>query len=311
MFIKFLLNLLSRNRLSILIYHRVREQQDPLIPNEVDANSFDWQMKLISKYFNVLPLSEAIPLLLKNRLPNRSICVTFDDGYADNYETALPILQRYGLTATFFVSTGFLNDGRMWNDTVIEFIRQVPNGPLDLGELDLGVYAINSMEDRHNCFQEIIKSIKHLPQHLRQKVVNQLAGLLEVPLPDNLMMTSDQVKGLSDSGMEVGGHTVTHPILSKLDIDQVRLEILEGKKELERIIGEEVATFAYPNGKPELDYLPEHAEIVKELGFVGAVSTLSGVSTMNTDVFQLRRFTPWDKTPVKFLLRLGRNYLVR
>ncbi len=295
--------------LSILIYHRVHKEQDPICPNEADASTFEWHMELISRYFTVLSLDDAIDLLRTNTLPIGSLCITFDDGYADNAEIALPLLKKYGLTATFFVASGYLNGGRMWNDTVIETIRCMPKGLLDLSDIGLGQYHLFSWQDRSECFQAIIDQIKHYPQDKRQLLTEHIAGRAPKPLPDNLMMTNDQVSELSQAGMEIGGHTVSHPILATLNSEQAKSEILGGKESLEEITGTPVRLFAYPNGKPERDYLPEHAELVNELGFMAAVSTQWGVSSSRTDLYQLRRFTPWDNTPGRFMLRLIKNYL--
>lgn len=266
-------------------------------------------MELVSSNFNVLPLTEAVSLLRSSKLPVGSLCITFDDGYADNAEVALPILQRFGLTATFFIATDYLDGGRMWNDTVIEAVRCMPSGPLDLSDLSLGQYQLDSWEDRESCFQSIIARIKHLSQDKRKLLTEQLADRAPKLLPDNLMMTTDQVCELSRAGMEIGGHTVTHPILATLNRGQAKHEILDGKERLEKIIGKQLRLFAYPNGKPGKDYLPGHVELVRELGFEGAVSTQWGVSSSSTDLYQLRRFTPWDNTPARFMLRLVKNYL--
>lgn len=304
-----LLSIGRGSKLSILNYHRVHRERDLINPNEVDAAAFTWQMKLVSNNFNVLPLTDAVSLLRAGKLPARSLCITFDDGYADNAEIALPILQQFGLTATFFVATDYLDGGRMWNDTVIEAIRCMPSGLLDLSELDLGQCQLDSWEERQHCFQSIINKIKHLSQDKRKLLTEQLADRAPTELPDNLMMTAGQVSQLSLAGMEIGGHTASHPILATLNREQAKNEILAGKERLEKIIGKPLRLFAYPNGKPGKDYLPEHVELTRELGFEGAVSTQWGVSCSSTDLYQLCRFTPWDNTPAKFMLRLIKNYL--
>ncbi len=307
-FIKPLVEIFSRGRLSILIYHRVLKQKDELFPGIVDAETFRWQMELVSNYFNVLPLSDAVELMNTNSLPDGALCITFDDGYADNAEVALPILKKLGLSATFFVTTGFLDGGRMWNDTVIEAIRILKSPKLDMSDVGLEIYDVSSVVKKREAIESIITKIKHLPQEKRQDFVDLIEKKANDKLPDNLMMTSEQVRLVHQSGMEIGGHTVTHPILATLDKAQAMEEIKQGKTQLERIIGENLRCFAYPNGKPGVDYQEEHVELVSSAGFNVAVSTASGVSNRSTDRYQLRRFTPWDKTPLKYLLRLVKNY---
>lgn len=295
-------------RLSILIYHRVLNEHDPLMPAIVDSTTFDWHMKLASRYYNVLSLDEAVLRLKGGTLPKSALCITFDDGYADNYDVALPILKKYSLPATFFVATKFLDGQMMWNDSVIESIRRACKGTLSLEKAGLEKYQISDLASRQDAIHKIINSIKYLPLSERADKVALINEAVESSDEIQLMMSRDQVARLSESGMIVGGHTVTHPILSQLSYDEAVREIDDGKKDLEEITGKNIEFFAYPNGKPGTDYREEHSEIVKELGFKAAVSTKWGVSTRNTSIYELRRFTPWDKTPTAFLLRGLKNY---
>jgi peptidoglycan/xylan/chitin deacetylase (PgdA/CDA1 family) len=121
------------------------------------------------------------------------------------------------------------------------------------------------------------------------------------------MMRPAQIKRLYDEGMEIGGHTVNHPILAVLDAQEARAEITGGKHRLEEITGAPVTLFAYPNGKPGEDYGPRDVELVKKAGFAAAVSTRSGVAGRGSDVFQLPRFGPWDRNPRRLGARLLLN----
>src|SRR5205085_1443710 len=117
--------------------HRVLADPDPLFPEEVGAPDFDAQMSILKRWFNVLPLKEALARLREGRLPMRAACITFDDGYADNATVAAPILRRHGLPATFFIATDFIDGGEMWNDTVIDTVRRAPGDSLDARALGL------------------------------------------------------------------------------------------------------------------------------------------------------------------------------
>jgi peptidoglycan/xylan/chitin deacetylase (PgdA/CDA1 family) len=291
-------------KLSILIYHRVLPQTDPLFPGEVDRVAFNHQMALVKSRFNVLPLLDAVRLARAGELPPRAACITFDDGYADNAEVALPLLQQHGLHATFFIATGFLNGGRMWNDSVIELVRRLPGPQFDATSLGLGSHQVETIEQRRQAIHELIRQLKYVPMDERLQQVDKLVALAGLALPDDLMMSTGQLHKLRDAGMGIGAHTVNHPILARLPADQARDEIAKGKQELEALIGGQVPLFAYPNGKPGEDYLSEHVQMVRELGFEGAVSTAWG---SGGDTFQLPRFTPWDRNRLRFLLRLSRN----
>ena len=297
----------QRARLSILIFHRVLAQPDPIFPEEIDAATFERVCGWLKRWLNVLPLDVACARLRDGTLPSRAACITFDDGYADNCTVAMPILQRHGLTATFFIATAFLDGGRMWNDAVYDSMRCAPAGTLELGAL--GRYELDTPASRRAAVDAVIQRTKYLPIEERLRVTEQLAAQCGAHAKGELMMTRDQVRALAAGGMQIGAHTRTHPILATLQDAEAYGEIADGRAELEHIVGHRVGLFAYPNGKPGEDYLPRDVQLVRELGFDAAVSTAWGASRSGSDPFQLQRFTPWDRTQTRFGLRLLRNLL--
>lgn len=309
MIIKGLLGMASpagqRGRLAILIFHRVAPQPDPIFPGEMHARRFDEVCSWLKLWFNVLPLDDAVAHLKTGTLPARAACITFDDGYADNHDVARSILQRHGLPATFFIATDFLDGGRMWNDTVIESVRLTKTSTLDLGEL--GCFALGTPADKAAAIGVIIGKLKYLPVAVRLAAAQGIATEAKVSLPGNLMMTSAQVKAMRQAGMQIGAHTLSHPILSRLDDNEASAEIKGSKDFLERLLSQRVGLFAYPNGKPGQDYLGQHVSMVQRAGFDAAVSTAPGVSSAASDRFQLPRFTPWDQSRFRFAVRLASN----
>jgi len=301
------LHLLSRGRLTILIFHRVHERPDPLFPDEPDAARFDEMMGWIKSWFNVLPLDQAARRLASGTLPPRSAAITFDDGYADNYTQALPILHRHGLCATFFIATGYLDGGCMWNDRIINAIRRSQLPQLDLRHLGLGCHALASAAAKRLAIDVLLSRTKYLSSDKRLEQVEHIAQAAAVDEAFQPMMTSTQARELHRAGMQIGAHTVSHPILAKLEIDPARDEIARSKIELEQLIGEEISAFAYPNGKPGDDYRPEHADLVRQAGFTCAVSTAWGAAQTGDDLFQLPRFTPWGRSRLPFALQLIKN----
>ena len=139
-------------------------------------------------------------------------------------------------------------------------------------------------------------------------MTDQLARLARVRPPQDLMMGSHQVKAMHQAGMQIGAHTVSHPILARLTDDQARDEVQRSKRFLEQLLGERVGLFAYPNGKPGEDYTPQSVEVVRSLDFDAAVSTRWGASRTGDDMFQIRRFTPWDKSRLRFGARMLANF---
>ena len=292
------------NRLMILIYHRVHPRPDPMFPGEVDAGRFSEQMGMLARYCRPLPLAEAVAGLKAGRLPPRAVCVTFDDGYADNATQALPILVRHGVPATFFVAPGFLDGGRMWNDSIIETVRRAPAGPLALQEFGLDTVTLADDAARGVVAGRILKSIKHRPFEERQRLVSRFCDRVGRRLPDDLMMTSSQVREMANAGMEIGAHTMTHPILRTLPDESARSEIARSRQALEGIVGQPVRLFAYPNGRPGEDYTRRDRDVVESLGFDAAMSTTWGAASRDSDFYQLPRFTPWDQASPRWFGRL-------
>lgn len=116
---------------------------------------------------------------------------------------------------------------------------------------------------------------------------------------------------MRQAGMQIGAHTVSHPILTKTTQEQAQQEILGSKARLEEILGERIGLFAYPNGKPAEDYSPDNVALVRSLDFDAAVSTAWGTTRQGDDIFQIRRFSPWDTTKTRFGFRLLGNLLRR
>jgi len=291
-------------RLLVLIYHRVLPGVDPIAPREMTAEVFRWQMELLRRHAEPLTLADALGRLAAGRLPRRAVCVTFDDGYADNEQIALPILREFDVPATFFVATGFLDGGRMWNDTLIEAVRRLPAGRHDLSAIGAGVIEVDGDASRLLATRSLINLLKHLEPGVRLGRVQSVERLCPSDLPDDMMMTSAQVRALYAAGMEIGAHTVSHPILRSLTPDNAAAELRDSRARLESLTGARVRYFAYPNGRPGSDYDEQHVALARECGFEAAFSTRRGACSRASDLWQLPRFTPWDRSPARWISRL-------
>lgn len=298
----------GQGRLSILIFHRVFAQRDALAPGEVTTAEFDAICAWLRRWCNVLPLHLAAAALRDGVLPSRAVAITFDDGYRDNHDQALPVLRRHGLHATFFVASGFLDGGRMWNDTVIEAVRRARVDTLDLAgtaAAALGSFKLTNDAERRRAVRALIDRVKYLQPPDRARCVAEVAERAQADLPDDLMMSSAQVRSLHGAGMCIGAHTLTHPILRGLPAAQVRAEIDDNRCALRQITGAHPTLFAYPNGRPGVDYDEATVNVVRGLEFDAAVSTAWRAARTGDDLLQLPRYTPWERTRWRFALRLG------
>lgn len=295
----------GQGRLCVLNYHRILETPDPLLAAEPDIAAFRWQMQVLADCFNVLPMDRALAALADGSLPPRAVCITFDDGYRSIHDLALPVLREFGFPATVFVTTGFVDQGSMWNDRILEALRTTEAKRVDLAEAGLGSYSLSTLDDRRHAIAALTEKAKYMAPQLRQALVERLDTLAGRPDREP-MLTRDMIRALARHDIDIGAHTVSHPILTSLDDDHARTEIADGKRELEAILGQPVRYFAYPNGKEGKDFDARHTAMAREAGFEAAFTTAIGASTASQDRYRLPRSRPWDRTPLMFSLRLLR-----
>jgi len=294
-------------KLDIFIFHRVHAVPDPLAPGEPDVARFERLVRFLSNAFTLLPVTEAAARLGSGTLPAAAACITFDDGYADNLTLAAPILERFGASATVFVATGYLDGGRMWNDTVIECVRGARADRIDLADIGLPDLRVVTLEEKRNAIATLLPLLKYRPMDERTALADAIARRTQANLPSNLMLTSTQLQELARTPrVTIGAHTRHHPILACASDEEAEAEIRGSRADLESLIDAPVDLFAYPNGRPGRDYRAEHVGMVRRAGFRFGVSTAQGVATRASDPLQLPRFTPWGESMPRFALQLAR-----
>jgi len=297
---------IGRNRVCVINYHRVLHNPEPLLASEPDVHTFRWQMELLARCFHVMPLYEALKAVAIGKVPQRAVCITFDDGYRSIHELALPVLREFGLPATVFVTSGYIGQGSMWNDRIIDAVQALPAQQLDLSDIGLGTYQLHSIAQRKHSLELLIERSKYLPPAARDSLVDRLDVLTGNAAEHDPMLTRDMIVNLHRHGVDIGAHTVSHPILTSLDDDSAWHEIAGGKAQLEAILDKPVRLFAYPNGKAGKDFDARHVAMVRKAGFDAAFTTAAGSFGRGHDLFQLPRSRPWDGAPLTFGLRLLR-----
>jgi peptidoglycan/xylan/chitin deacetylase (PgdA/CDA1 family) len=255
----------------------------------------------VQRYANVLSLHEA-RRLADGTLPRRAVCVTFDDGYADNERRAADL--RSSRSRPPCLSRPVSRMAAGCGTTLIEAIRRLPAGRHDLGPLGAQTVGVDGAASRASLVRTLIDHVKHLEPAERLARTRWLEEYCGAELPGDLMMTSEQLRRLHAAGVELGAHTVSHPILLKITAAAAAEELHASRARLAAIVGAPVRYFAYPNGRPGVDYDARHVELARSCGFEAAFSTRRGACSAQSDRWQLPRFTPWDRTPALWIARL-------
>jgi peptidoglycan/xylan/chitin deacetylase (PgdA/CDA1 family) len=245
--------------------------------------------------------------MARNDVPDNLIVITFDDGYRDNYTNAFPILKELSIPATIFLATdGIGSGGILWHDRVFSAFRKTNVNFLEeFGSLSR--HRLGTIGEKLFAQQEVLNFIRSQDDRERMHWIDLLVNKLEVAdcsEARGLMLSWDEAYLMHKSGISFGSHTVTHPILSKLSCDQARQEIEGSKAIIEKSLATQVRSFAYPNGKTN-DFSDSTKRLLKEAGYICALTTEFGTNEPNQDLFELRRATPWDHDIRTFGIRLN------
>ncbi len=295
----------GNNRLNIIVYHRVLPELDPLQPDYITVDQFQREIQWLSKHCNVLSLSQSVTLLKTNSLPPRAVAITFDDGYADNYIDALPILNFLNVPATFFVTTGYLGQYSMW-DLFVESVRKTTLKEIVINRK---VYVLKTIKDKLRFLKDATTYLKEIEYDLSAIQLAEMIGQLGEADISDLMMDEGMLKSLSNTErVEIGAHGVDHKILTRVSTVAATAEVFESKKTLEKILFRTISGQAYPNGFYPDDFDDSHVKLVRDAGYEYAVSTNLGSVGFGDDLFRMKRIGPWRRDKVGFLLGLAVNY---
>jgi len=230
-------------------------------------------------------------------IPDNAVVLTFDDGYRSNYTEVYPILKKYRIPATIFLMVGMIGSGRVLWPQKIKYALM--NTKKQFVQMDAGGWKLTTSNNRERIFQEICKLLKEMPEQSRNRRVDELITSLDIKVDDSelpQMLTWEQVKEMSDNGITFGAHTLSHPMLTKIPLEDARKEIAESKRVLEEKIQKPVKYFAYPYGT-ETDFNEDIKNIVKDSGYTCALTFIAGYGDQNSDLFALDRFPFFTSKP--------------
>ena len=239
------------SKIFILTYHRIGPNNNTWQYPPTSTSDFEKQMKYLKKTNKIISLNRLAEIIQEGKpLKEKIAVVTLDDGYKDNYMYAFPILKKYNIPATIFLVTGHIDTSNLfWFDKVKYLICNTKLESIKLH--GLGDFSLNSMKDRLKSLFIIIEKLKKISDEKKNDILENLVNIFNVDIPHDLgqdiNLSWEEVKEMSECGVEFGAHTVTHPILTRISLDQAKFEILQSKKDIEKRLNQSVTTFSYPN----------------------------------------------------------------
>jgi peptidoglycan/xylan/chitin deacetylase (PgdA/CDA1 family) len=318
----------GQRRATVLLYHRIAVPDHDPWSLAVSPTHFAEHMQVLRKHAEVAPLSRLRSRIEDRRAPRSIVAVTFDDGYADN-TSALAALEHHEVPATIFVIAGALGTTPWW-DRLASLLLDVGKLPEHMS-LVLGGTAIERLlggsasydreaydtnrgwragteppTPRHALYMELWRLLQPMRHAERERALDEIGAWAHATPqpPDARLITQDELGALAAHPLiDVGGHTISHPRLSALTLEEQREEIAGGKRVLEEIVGARLTSFAYPFGRPE-DLTSETVSAVRDAGFDEACANYSGTVRASSDRYRLPRAYVHDCDGDEFERRL-------
>jgi peptidoglycan/xylan/chitin deacetylase (PgdA/CDA1 family) len=270
---------MSAGMARILMYHNFSGPGETNT-DAVSVSAARTQLAYLHRYFHVVPLARLVEQLkFGGPLENHTVALTIDDGRRNCYEFFFPLLKEFGMPATFFVVSSFIRrDDWLWTDKVLWLSEQ----PFSRSEL---------APDR---IDGLFETLNQMRPELRNASIESIAvemgaSIPKEPPPKYAPCSWSELREMADSGLvEIGSHTVNHPILASLTDRESWQELTLSRAQIEEGLGGKVSCFCVPNGKPS-DYRPSHLQQVRDAGYAGAVVARFGMVSSGTNPYELPR----------------------
>jgi peptidoglycan/xylan/chitin deacetylase (PgdA/CDA1 family) len=301
--------------ITVLTYHRVAEASwsssvggslfdDGVIDSTPEE--LDQQLRFVRRHFDPITLDDLLAFRRGAPLPKNPVLVTFDDGYRDNHDVALPILNRNGIKAVFFVATSYIDERRVfWWDRINHALKSTRRTRIALDYPGPMMLELDSDVARSRAILTALRIVKHsfgldlerFLAHLGERAEVAIDRDEERRFADDLLMTWDQIRELHRNGMAVQSHTVTHRVVQTLEAAPLAVELRESKAKLEAELGAKVRALAYPVGIT-LRFAPHVRRAVEDAGYELAFTNGNGINDRRSfDPYAITRLSPDYSVP--------------
>jgi peptidoglycan/xylan/chitin deacetylase (PgdA/CDA1 family) len=299
---------------TVLTYHRVARPCDASGLDEgvvdVTPELLERQLAFLRRWFHPIGIDDLLAFVRSRKaLPKNAVLLTFDDGYRDNHDVALPILARHGVRATFFVATEYVERRRpFWWDRVALLIKRSPRDHIDIRYPEPLRLSLENTQAREAATRRVLRIVKERAGLDLDRLIDDLERASDVVLgrqeerriADETVMTWSHVAALHRAGMHVQSHTCTHRVLQTLDAADLARELRRSRQMLEEVLGDPVCAIAYPVGK-SVNAAPHVKCAVRDAGYELGFTNGTGVN-------RLSALDPLDARRVSLEIALGDGF---
>jgi peptidoglycan/xylan/chitin deacetylase (PgdA/CDA1 family) len=283
----------------ILFYHRFGENEKKKILPYIEIKEFEKQIAHVKHLYKIISMDDITSILKSGQyFIEPSVAITIDDGYRDNYALAFPAIRKHRIPVIIYLTSGFVgtNSG-LWVDDIEYILLNTTVKTLRFRALfGNDVLDISSLQDRKKTLKKLFGAMLQMSNSQREKYLNILAEILTIDIPsmngrERIMLNWEEIREMSNNGVEFGAHTVTHPFLPVMPLEDGKNEIKRSKDIIGEKIGKSIKHFAVPNGTKK-DFTPALKDYCAETGFDTIVMTESGVVSSDADRYALKRIIP-------------------
>ncbi|MBE3128780.1 MAG: polysaccharide deacetylase family protein [Actinobacteria bacterium] len=312
----YILRFINRKKIRVLMYHGVDDRQTDFILDDpslvISTKNFEEQIKYLSKSYNIISTHDLAAHIKKEiPFPSNSAVITFDDGLKNNFVNAFPILQKYDAKATVFLITDYIDTLKIsWSNKFYFFINKIGLDEfVEEFEREFPAYS-NLIEKigQKNITENINFILKYkVDDNIKEKFIQGLYNKFRIKINKkeikDLYLSWKEIKKMADAGISFGSHTSTHPVLSTLNYEKAKKEIVDSKQNIEAKLNKKINLFAYPYGDKDSFDL-NNKKILINYNFLCAVSTIEGFNNLNSDLYELKRISIVDEPFYYFKLRI-------
>ncbi len=281
----------NKKKVIIIAYHRITSQKkNSIITNSeisTTAEKFQEQAKYLSENYDVISFRDLQDFTRGIKNPKKDCAIiTFDDGYKEHYSNAFPILKKHRLCATIFLATEYMEGKKaFWWERVAYSVAKTKKSHLKIK----GLNSIK-LSDKKKALKKILEKLKSMQENKKIRLISEIESQLQAKAGSlkSISLTWDQAREMCSSRIEIGSHTATHPILTKISLQEAKSDIIKSIKDIEKKTGTRPIAFAYPNGMQK-DMSKELDELLKKLGFAFSISSVYGTEKIRKNMFRLKR----------------------